>query len=143
MEPILGKQIRKLRKEKKMTMKELAKNVDVTEQAISQYERGIRTPSQQIVKKIALALDVDIDSLYVWDVSDVFFIMHIAAEILDHQLKDREDITWNDIIGLSNNEFSEFINYLYYWSESIICSRLNNANSELDIRFILNSKNKK
>lgn len=48
----IGETIRNLRKENGITMKELAKEVNVTEQAISQYERGVRMPNFEILEKI-------------------------------------------------------------------------------------------
>ncbi|WP_300348121.1 helix-turn-helix transcriptional regulator [Clostridium sp.] len=48
----LGKKIRDLRKANNMTMKELAEKLNLTEQAISQYERNIRIPNFEILKQI-------------------------------------------------------------------------------------------
>ena len=54
----VGENIRKLRKNKKLTLKDLGLKVDLSEQAIGQYERGDRTPNLEILNKIAEALDV-------------------------------------------------------------------------------------
>jgi len=56
----VGENIRKLRKNKKLTLKDLGLKVDLSEQAIGQYERGDRTPNLEILNKIAEALDVSI-----------------------------------------------------------------------------------
>lgn len=55
--------IRKTRKEKGMTLKQLANKVGVSEQAISHYERGDRQIKTEILVKIATALEVDINDL--------------------------------------------------------------------------------
>lgn len=58
-----GELIRKHRKEKKITMKELGKIVGVSEQAISQYERGLRNVNLETLIKISKALNVEINAL--------------------------------------------------------------------------------
>lgn len=60
---IIGKNIRKIRKSKGMTMKELGKIIDISEQGIGNYERGDRTPNIGALNKIATALDVRIHDL--------------------------------------------------------------------------------
>lgn len=56
----IGERIRHYRSKKKITMKKLGKMIDLSEQAIGNYERGDRTPNLEIIKKIANALDVPI-----------------------------------------------------------------------------------
>ena len=46
-----------------MTQRELADEVGLTESAIRNYERGIRTPGDQQIGRIAEALDVSADSI--------------------------------------------------------------------------------
>lgn len=58
-----GELIRKYRKEKNLTMKELGKKVGVSEQAISQYERGIRNVNLETLIKLSDALNVTINNL--------------------------------------------------------------------------------
>lgn len=58
-----GDLIRSYRKRKKLTMKQLAQKVGVSEQAISQYERSIRTPHIVILQKICSVLNLPIESL--------------------------------------------------------------------------------
>lgn len=54
----IGENIRNIRKSKRLTMKDIANKLDMTEQAISQYERNIRTPNTKLVLKIADILNV-------------------------------------------------------------------------------------
>lgn len=58
-----GDNIRRIRKHRKLTLKELGEGVGLSEQAIGQYERGERTISIEILKKIAFALDVNLSEL--------------------------------------------------------------------------------
>lgn len=58
----IGARIRKFRNDGGLTQKELADEVGVTESAIRNYERDIRTPNDQQIEKIAEALDVSADS---------------------------------------------------------------------------------
>lgn len=64
----IGQQIRKYRKEKGMTQKQLADLLDTTQQNLAQYENGKRNPKIETLKKIARALEIplielqDIDS---------------------------------------------------------------------------------
>jgi transcriptional regulator with XRE-family HTH domain len=55
--------IRKERKKQKLSMKELAVRVNMSEQAISQYERGTRKLKQEIASKISEALNYPIMEL--------------------------------------------------------------------------------
>jgi len=55
----------KIRKQKSISQIKLAKSLGVTQQHISAYERGERTPSIDIAKKIADALGVKVDDLIV------------------------------------------------------------------------------
>lgn len=56
-----GKLIRSYRKKKGLTMKELGRKVGVSEQAISQYERSLRTPNAAILQKICRHLNLPIE----------------------------------------------------------------------------------
>ena len=54
----IGKRIKRLRKEKEITQKELAKKTGIAEITIRQYEAGKYNPKLANVEKIAKALDV-------------------------------------------------------------------------------------
>lgn len=55
----LGEKIRKLRKEKGMTQKELSAKLGTTPQNLAQYENGKRNPKIETLQKIADALNVN------------------------------------------------------------------------------------
>lgn len=59
----LGDRISKWRKQKKLTQEELAKKANVTKAAVSNYENGHSTPSNDTLVAIADALDVSTDYL--------------------------------------------------------------------------------
>lgn len=53
-----GELIKRARTVAGLTQAELAKRLGVTPQAISQYERGIKNPKNETLKRIATALDI-------------------------------------------------------------------------------------
>ena len=59
----LGKKIRKYRKISGMTMQELGMKLDLSEQAISQYERDKRKPNILILKEIARIFNITLEDL--------------------------------------------------------------------------------
>lgn len=62
---IAGK-LKKVRLNKKLTLKQVANNIGVTPQLISQYERGLRKPKKQTFDKILSALDCTYEDLNIY-----------------------------------------------------------------------------
>ena len=65
-EPIcrkIGENIKKIRKERKLTQKQLAISLNVSQQLVSRLEKGYENPSIITLKKIAAALNIQIDNL--------------------------------------------------------------------------------
>lgn len=61
---MLGENIRKIRKKKKLTQDRLARLADIPYTTLTKVETGvIRRPSVQVVAKIAEALSVTVDEL--------------------------------------------------------------------------------
>ena len=58
-----GERLRTLRKEKKLTQQQLASMIGVKNSVISFYEMGDRTPSPEVIKKLASVLHVSTDFL--------------------------------------------------------------------------------
>lgn len=58
-----GQRLRSLRKEKKMTMKELGARLQLAESTISGYETGSREPDLDVVTKLADMFEVSTDYL--------------------------------------------------------------------------------
>lgn len=59
----VGQKIKELRKEKRITQRELGERMKISQQQIAQYENGKLKPKIETVKKIADALNVSIDEL--------------------------------------------------------------------------------
>lgn len=60
---MFGARLRTLRKERKITMKELGKKLSLAESTISGYENGTRKPDLDTLDKIADFFDVSVDFL--------------------------------------------------------------------------------
>ena len=61
--PSMGETISTLRKEKGMTQKELADLLNITDKAVSKWERDIAFPDTQTIPKLAEILGVSIEEL--------------------------------------------------------------------------------
>lgn len=59
----MGENLRKIRKARGLTMKQLAELVDVTESAIGQYETGKRSPSYKVLMRICEALRCQVEDI--------------------------------------------------------------------------------
>ena len=60
----LGMRIRYLRKQKGLSQLDLSLEAGVNKNYISDLERGTRNPSLLILEKVALALEVDLSTLF-------------------------------------------------------------------------------
>lgn len=60
---MIGNRIKGLREEKRMSQLELAKALNISNTTLSQYENGLRTPSDEIKIKIANYFNVSVDYL--------------------------------------------------------------------------------
>ena len=56
----IGQQIAFYRKKKKLTQEQLADLIDVKKNSVSNIEQGLRLPSNDLLQKIAIAIDCDI-----------------------------------------------------------------------------------
>ncbi|MDU4142727.1 helix-turn-helix domain-containing protein [Clostridium sp.] len=93
-----GERMRRYRKSTGMTMKELALKLDISEQAISQYENNKREPNIGMLKKIAKELDITLNSL-----------LGINEKI---KLEECDKGISFDVKSLDFNELKEFFNSL-------------------------------
>ena len=59
----LGEYIRKLRNDKNIGVRELGRALDVSGVHISSIEKDKNTPSPELLRKMAVVLDVDVDKL--------------------------------------------------------------------------------
>ncbi len=85
----VGENIKKRRKEKGLTQKELAKKLNVSEPMISQYESK-ETLKLETIRKIAIALDVSLNVLLDSNNEKTFSIFSQKYEVigLDNQNKE-------------------------------------------------------
>ena len=60
----LGKRIRYLRTNKKLSIEDLALEADIHPNYLSDLERGERNPTVKVLTKIALALDISLSELF-------------------------------------------------------------------------------
>ncbi len=79
----LSKRILDLRKEKKLSREKLGKIIGTSGAIIGRYERNERTPSVEIARKMALALDVSLD--YLVGSTDLKLDAEITKKIVDIQ----------------------------------------------------------
>ncbi|MBN2797194.1 MAG: helix-turn-helix domain-containing protein [Clostridia bacterium] len=63
----IGKKISEIRKQKNLTIKDLATQASVTPSMLSQLERGLANPSINTLKTIASALDVPLFTFFIED----------------------------------------------------------------------------
>lgn len=61
---IIGRNIKKYRKIKKLTQRELGELVNKSDNTISNYEKGKITPSQDALFALSEVLDVSVDDLF-------------------------------------------------------------------------------
>lgn len=59
----IGRLIRALRLEKKMTQRQLAESLRVSDKAVSKWERGLGLPDVSLLTSVAGALGVDVETL--------------------------------------------------------------------------------
>ncbi|WP_302826189.1 helix-turn-helix domain-containing protein [Anaerofustis stercorihominis] len=59
----MGRLISSLRKEKNMTQQELADKLNITDKAVSKWERGLSYPDISLIPKLADILDIDPNKL--------------------------------------------------------------------------------
>ncbi len=76
------KNLRKIRKEYGMTMKDLADKIGVSESAISQYENGKREPGYETLIKLACLFNVSADYLLGIEEKDDMSISEKDLELL-------------------------------------------------------------
>lgn len=69
----IGKRIKKYRKEKRLTQKELAKLIGCAEMTISQYERGLYLPKTDTRIALANALGISYGDLFIPDQTPLVF----------------------------------------------------------------------
>ena len=90
-----GENLRRIRKERKLSMDALAEIAGTSKQVLSRYENGERVPKISMVKKLADALGVSIAELTgeVFEIKAKFKIPPHSSGIAEHLV---EDIMYKD-----------------------------------------------
>jgi transcriptional regulator with XRE-family HTH domain len=100
---LLGKLIRKLRKQKGLSLRQLAEKVSVSFVNIAHIENGRVATSDQVIKEIAKALDYDEDKLLATADSinkDVKNIIKKLPDVVPEFLRTAKNLTeqeWKDL----------------------------------------------
>lgn len=111
-----GKLIRSYRKKKGLTMKELGYKVGVSEQAISQYERSLRTPNTVTLQKICRHLSLPIEK----------FSLKLPT------LPTAEEIANNPELEL-NTQIEVFCDDIYISKVKLLCNSIQSFNYTVEI----------
>lgn len=113
----IGNKIRFYRNLRGYTQEELGKKIGLQGDRVRQYENGIRTPKEDMLKTIAKALDVDVAALSDINISSSEDIMHILFELEDYYSIDIEKIDGKACIVFNDKASCNSVlnTYLNYW----------------------------
>ena len=108
----LGEKIKKLRQDKKLSIRELARRSDMSHSYLSQLESGKKDrPAFEIIQKIAIALDVD----YI----ELLETQKVSAE-LQNKLNEAIKKSADDTTGLNLDDFRKQYMRSYMYEKDII-----------------------
>ena len=99
----IGENIRRIRKERGLTLKQLGDEVGVSEAYIRAYETGRRNPKQKSLEALAKALRVNVEALTGADFDGVK-AMHMLFQVFRQysgELLECKDKDGNDIVAVS------------------------------------------
>ena len=105
-----SERVNALMNELKLSQKELAARVGVTESAMSYYVKGVRTPRSDVLTRMAKALNTTTDSLLGTAQSssnELYYIQRNLGKLDNDQLKRAETIlkaAFNDIFDDDEDE---------------------------------------
>ena len=90
----LGDKIRKVRKNKNITQKQLGEMVSKTESMISRYENGESLPTFDMLERIATALGIDIFRLIRGETPDVYHEPYNLSEYIGKNIKTARELEY-------------------------------------------------
>lgn len=118
MNNLIGDNIKKYRKIKKLSRNNLAKKIDISSSTLAGYENGYRLPNIEILMQISNELDISIDSLCnnktnLKEIDQLNKIINQKDEIIDQlnkiiKLKDQTI----DFLNFSSKVDSVFFKFL-------------------------------
>ena len=124
-------------------MKQLAELTGVTEQAISQYERNIRTPKRDIIDKIAKVLKVDVLELYPEGfIETILTNINPLLKLMDLYIKNDPELSWDIVKGFSKQEILYITNMINTYAKYVVYKRKLEPINDADIFTKINIKEK-
>ena len=109
---MIGERIKKLRKQKRYSITELAELANVSKSYLSYIERDLnKNPSIHFLMKIANSLEVPIEYLLLGP-SDENQLNNNGKELLDKEWKNIIEQAIED--GINKDDFREYINYIKF-----------------------------
>lgn len=115
----VGEKIKKIRKEKGMSQKELSGKLGTTPQNLAQYENGKRNPKFESLRKIADVLEVDVME---------FVKEQQSNETTSKMKKSDSDRNWKDITSVSfsigeytTDEMNQILNFAQFLKKDHGC----------------------
>lgn len=139
----IGENIRRIRKERGLTLRQLGDMLGTTEAYIRAYESGRRNPKPSSLERIAKALDVSPEALSDSEIDDIK-AMHRLFQVFrkcDGELFEYQDSNGNMKIGISFNKLALmeewYERYEEYQKQIKLCDEIKDvktrANSLLEI----------
>lgn len=105
----LGERIRELRQRDGRTQEALARELGVTPQAVSRWEKGICCPDMEMIPSMANFFGVSIDELFGYDNERSKRVDALAARINDmNRQNDGVDVSMDDCIAAARAALIEF-----------------------------------
>lgn len=127
---LIGEKIRKLRKEKKLTIVELADITKLSKTTISDTETGKTNPSNDTILKIAKALNIDIEDLCKGTGYSFFFFFD------DEEESDLSNTTKKEIVSnLCYKQAYEEVDKKYQKILDPINQNENTAKEKMELKF--------
>lgn len=121
-EPVIGDMIKKYRKQKRMTQRQLAGYLGVSDVVIGQYERGIRNPKIETVAKISDALGVtpfDIMGMTFFEaVLSKEEIQKLNGDFFESIYNELSDEEKEKLINIYQNQLRTYYSFYEYKLES-------------------------
>ena len=113
----IGNKIRFFRNLRGYTQDELGQKIGLQGDRVRQYENGIRTPKEDMLRSIADALDVDVAALSDINIKSEEDIMHILFELEDNFSIDIEKQDGKTVLVIDNEDRRNSVlnTYLNYW----------------------------
>lgn len=107
---IIGEQIKTLRKQKKLTSKELATMIGVTPAYLSMLEKNKRNnPTKEILQKIADALEVPLDALFKQEEVTPTNEVRLTEEEFLNNLTEENRLLFNKVKNLNPNDVKKIL----------------------------------